>query len=69
MLSFILLFNIDLISIRIILLRLYIIVLIILSQFSSNFLKNLFLIFILLNITLIYSFSTNNIIIFYFFFE
>ena len=69
MLSFILLFNIDLISIRIILLRLYIIVLIMLSQFSSNFLKNLFFLFIILNVSLIYSFSTRNIIIFYFFFE
>ena len=62
-------FNIDLISIRIILLRLYILILIRLRQFISNFLNNLFSIFLILNLRLILSFSTNNIIIFYFFFE
>ena len=66
--NFFLLINLDIISISMILLRFYIIVLIILSQFSSNFLINLFFIFIILNVSLIYSFSTNNIIIFYFFF-
>ena len=40
-----------------------------LSQFSSNFLKNLFFIFIMLNLSLVFTFSTNSIILFYFFFE
>ena len=62
-------FNIDLISIRIILLRFYILILIKLRQFISNFFKSLFFIFLILNLRLIFSFSTNNIIIFYFFFE
>jgi len=52
-----------------ILLSFYIIVLIMLSQFSSNFLKNLFFIFIMLNLSLVFTFSTNRIILFYFFFE
>merc|ERR1712062_875874 len=62
-------YNLDLISIRIILLRYFILLLILLRQFSSNFHKNLFLMFIILNISLIFSFSTNRIIMFYFFFE
>ena len=62
-------YNIDLISISIIFLRFFILILIKLSQFNSKFLKNLFFIFLILNIRLIFSFSTNNIIIFYFFFE
>jgi len=67
--NFFLFFNLDLISISIILLSFYIIVLIMLSQFSSNFLKNLFFIFIMLNLSLVFTFSTNRIILFYFFFE
>merc|ERR1712062_835398 len=67
--SYIAEYNLDLISIRIILLRYFILLLILLRQFSSNFHKNLFLIFIILNISLIFSFSTNRIIMFYFFFE
>ena len=67
--NFFLFFNLDLISISIILLSFYIIVLIMLSQFSSNFLKNLFFIFIMLNLSLVFTFSTNSIILFYFFFE
>merc|ERR1712105_55391 len=67
--KFFLFFNLDLISISIILLSFYIIVLIMLSQFSSNFLKNLFFIFIMLNLSLVFTFSTNSIILFYFFFE
>ena len=62
-------FNIDLISIRIILLRLFILILIKLRQFISNFFKSLFFIFLILNWRLMFSFSTNNIIMFYFFFE
>ena len=62
-------FNLDLISIRIILLRFYVLILIIIRQFLSNFLKNLFFIFVMLNVRLMYTFSTSNIIIFYFFFE
>ena len=62
-------FNIDLISIRIILLRFYILILIKLSQFISKYYNRLFFIFLILNLRLIFSFSTNNIIIFYFYFE
>ena len=62
-------YNVDLISLRIIMLRFFILILIKLRQFISNFIKSLFFIFIILNISLIFSFSTNNIIIFYFFFE
>ena len=62
-------FNIDLISIRIIFLRFYILILIKISQFISNYFKSLFFIFLILNLRLIFSFSTNNIVIFYFFFE
>ena len=62
-------FNIDLISIRIILLRFYILILIKLSQFISKYFKRLFFMFLILNLRLIFSFSTNNIIIFYFYFE
>ena len=69
LINYILIINLDLISIRIILLRFYVLILIIMSQFLSNFLKNLFFMFIILNVRLIYTFSTNNIIIFYFFFE
>ena len=69
LINYILIINLDLISIRIILLRFHVLILIIMSQFLSNFLKNLFFMFIILNVRLIYTFSTNNIIIFYFFFE
>merc|ERR1711936_702698 len=61
--SYIAEYNLDLISIRIILLRYFILLLILLRQFSSNFHKNLFLIFIILNIRLIFSFSTNLILL------
>ena len=54
---------------RIILLRFYILILIKLRQFISHFFKNLFFIFLILNLRLMFSFSTNNIIMFYFFFE
>jgi len=67
--NYMLAFNLDLISIRIILLRFYVLILIIIRQFLSNFLKNLFFIFVMLNVRLMYTFSTSNIIIFYFFFE
>jgi NADH-ubiquinone oxidoreductase chain 4 len=52
-----------------ILLRIYILILIKLSQFLSNYFNSLFFIFLILNLRLIFSFSTNNIIIFYFYFE
>ena len=50
-------------------LRIYILILIKLSQFLSNYFNSLFFIFLILNLRLIFSFSTNNIIIFYFYFE
>ena len=62
-------FNLDLISIRIILLSFYILILIKLSQFISNYFKSLFFMFLILNLRLMFSFSTNNILMFYFFFE
>ena len=62
-------FNLDLISIRLMVLRFYVLILIIISQFMSGFLKRLFFIFIMLNLRLMFSFSTRNILIFYFFFE
>merc|ERR1712156_334032 len=65
--NYMLAFNLDLISIRIILLRFYVLILIIIRQFLSNFLKNLFFIFVMLNVRLMYTFSASNIIIFYFF--
>jgi len=69
MIYYIEIFNLDLISMRILLLSLYILILIKLSQFISNYLKRLFIMFLMLNLRLIFSFSTNNIIMFYFFFE
>jgi len=69
MIYYIEIFNLDLISMRILLLSLYILILIKLSQFISNYFKRLFIMFLMLNLRLIFSFSTNNIIMFYFFFE
>ena len=63
------LLNQDFISISLIILSMWILILIIISQFNFNFLNSLYLIFFLLNIRLILSFRVNNIIIFYFFFE
>ena len=62
-------FNIDLISIRLILLRLWIMFLIILRQFNIKYIYILIFLFIILNISLIYSFLVNTLISFYFFFE
>ena len=61
--------NIDLISIRLILLRLWLIFLIILRQFNISYINILIFMFISLNIGLIFSFSVNRLISFYFFFE
>ena len=61
--------NTDLISISLILLSIWILVLIKLSQFNRKFVKSLFFIFIILNLRLIFSFSSNRILLFYFFFE
>ena len=62
-------FNIDIISISLIILRLWILILIILRQFNINYINSLYFIFFILNLRLILSFLTTNIIIFYFFFE
>ena len=62
-------FNMDLISVRLILLRLWIMFLIILRQFNIKYIYILIFLFIILNISLIYSFLVNALISFYFFFE
>ena len=62
-------FNIDIISISLIILRLWILILIMLRQFNINYINSLYFIFFILNLRLILSFLTTNIIIFYFFFE
>jgi len=60
--------NSDLISIRLIILRLWVLMLIKLRQFNVKFIKSLFFMFIMLNLRLIFSFRSNNILYFYFFF-
>ena len=67
--NYFLLFNIDIISISLILLSVWLLVFIIFSQFNFKMKNNLRLFFILLNIILIISFIINNILLFYFFFE
>ena len=59
----------DLISIRLIILRFWILILMKLRQFNNNFIKSLFFIFIILNLRLIFSFRSTRILLFYFFFE
>jgi len=59
----------DLISIRLIILRLWILILIKLRQFNNKFIKSLFFIFVILNLSLMFSFRANRILLFYFFFE
>ena len=61
--------NSDLISIRLIILRLWVVMLMKLRQFNVKFIKSLFFMFIMLNLRLIFSFRSNNILYFYFFFE
>merc|ERR1711860_209893 len=58
----------DLISIRLIILRLWILILIKLRQFNNKFIKSLFFIFVILNLSLMFSFRANRILLFYFFF-
>ena len=67
--NYFLIFNIDIISISLILLSVWLLVFIIFSQFNFKMKNNLRLFFILLNIILIISFIINNILLFYFFFE
>ena len=59
----------DLISVRLIILRLWILILMKLRQFNNKFIKSLFFMFIILNLSLIFSFRANRILFFYFFFE
>merc|ERR1712074_148596 len=58
----------DLISIRLIILRLWILILIKLRQFNNKFIKSLFFIFVILNLSLMFSFRANRILLFYFFY-
>ena len=58
----------DLISVRLIILRLWILILMKLRQFNNKFIKSLFFMFIILNLSLIFSFRANRILFFYFFF-
>ena len=67
--NYFLIFNIDIISISLILLSVWLLVFIIFSQFNFKMKNNLRLFFNLLNIILIISFIINNILLFYFFFE
>ena len=67
--NFYIYFNIDLVSINLIILRIWILILIILRQFSNIFINSIYFIFFILNLRLVFSFLSNNIIIFYFFFE
>lgn len=69
MINYLTLINQDFISIRLIVLSIWILILIIIRQFNFNFINSLYFIFLILNIRLILSFITNNILIFYFFFE
>lgn len=69
LINYYLLFNQDLISIRLIILRVLILILIKISQFNFKYINSLFILFLVLNFTLILSFRVNNILIFYFFFE
>lgn len=62
-------FNYDLISTRMIVLRLWLLILILFSQFSFKLFNSLLIIFIILNTTLLITFMVNNFIMFYFFFE
>jgi len=57
----------DLISVRLIILRLWILILMKLRQFNNKFIKSLFFMFIILNLSLIFSFRANRILFFYFF--
>ena len=61
--------NADFITISLIILRLWLLILIIFSQFSFKIIKRRNLIFVCLNIVLLISFLVNRILIFYFFFE
>ena len=69
MINYYIYFNIDIISISLIILRIWILILIILRQFRNRFLYSIYFMFFILNLRLIFSFISNNIIIFYFFFE
>ena len=69
MINYLTLTNQDFISIRLIVLSIWILILIIIRQFNFNFINSLYFIFLILNIRLILSFITNNTLIFYFFFE
>ena len=69
LLNFFLLVNVDLISISLLILRLWILILIKLRQINHNYLNSLFFIFLILNLRLIFSFSTNSLLFFYVFFE
>lgn len=61
--------NIDIISISLIILSIWILILIVLSQFNIKYYEILTFIFFILNLRLIYSFSVNSLISFYFYFE
>lgn len=62
-------FNRDLISIRLLILTFWITILIKFRQFNVFFIKSLYFLFLVLNLSLVLSFISNRILIFYFFFE
>ena len=59
----------NIVSTVLILLSLWLLVLMFISQIKAPFIANLLTIFFILNITLVLSFTVNNLILFYFFFE
>lgn len=61
--------NYDIVSIRLIIITLWITILIKFRQFNSFIINSLFSLFLILNLRLVCSFSSNRVLIFYFFFE
>lgn len=61
--------NCDLISVSLLMLTFWVTILIKFSQFSAPLLNSLFSLFLILNLSLVFSFLSNRIIMFYFFFE
>lgn len=59
----------NIVSTVLILLSLWLLVLMFISQIKAPFIANLLTIFFILNITLVLSFTVDNLILFYFFFE
>nr|YP_007026103.1 NADH dehydrogenase subunit 4 [Calanus hyperboreus]AFU88793.1 NADH dehydrogenase subunit 4 [Calanus hyperboreus] len=61
--------NYDMISISLMIMTLWITILMKFSQFNSFMMNSLFSLFLILNLSLVCSFSSNSVLMFYFFFE